>query len=175
VQKVLRNALALASMVCATLVWGQETMALRSSSIVDGKIAKVHACPDMGGKDRSVHLQIDGLPAGTRFVTIVVDDPDALQPAGKVWVHWNVFNIAVDGSSLTIPAGQPPKGDTGRSSGDMQGFEGMCPPNGTHTYRFAAFATAEKWTPPAKTLTIEATEAALGPKALGKALLTGKF
>ena len=32
-------------------------------------------------------------PAGTRSIALIMDDPDAMEPAGKVWVHWVIFNM----------------------------------------------------------------------------------
>ncbi len=170
-----RTWMVVASLLGLSPVYAQGNMALSSNSVVDGKIAKVHGCPDMGGKDTSVHLQIDQIPAGSRYVSIVVDDPDARKPAGKVWVHWNLFNIPVNESRLTVREGQTPQGDVGRSSGNMRGFEGMCPPDGVHTYRFAVYATADKVAPASRPMTVEDTDAKLGGQALSKALMTGRY
>ena len=38
-------------------------------------------------------LTISGIPEGTKSLTLIMDDPDAMEPAGKVWVHWVVWNI----------------------------------------------------------------------------------
>ena len=32
-------------------------------------------------------------PAGTRSIALIMDDPDAMEPTGKVWVHWVMYNI----------------------------------------------------------------------------------
>ena len=68
-------------------------MELSSSSIVGGQIQQPHACRGKGGTDQPLQLTIRGLPADAKFIAIVSDDPDAVKPAGKVWVHWNVFNV----------------------------------------------------------------------------------
>ena len=38
-------------------------------------------------------LTISGIPAGTKSLSIIMDDPDAMGAVGKVWVHWVAWNI----------------------------------------------------------------------------------
>ncbi|HSW17240.1 MAG TPA: YbhB/YbcL family Raf kinase inhibitor-like protein [Ramlibacter sp.] len=150
-------------------------MELSSSSIVGGQIQKPHACRGQGGTDQPLQLSIRSLPADTQFISIVADDPDAMKPAGKVWVHWNVFNVPAQGD-MTIAAGQPPSGDVGQTTGGARGYEGPCPPDGVHTYRFAVFATREKLQVDTRTpLTIQAFEAKHGSQVLAKAQIEGRF
>jgi Raf kinase inhibitor-like YbhB/YbcL family protein len=151
-------------------------MKVTSSSIVDGRIAKPCACRTQGGSDQTPQLTVDDIPSEAKYLCIVGDDPDAMKPAGKVWVHWNVFNVPVTGRFLA-DAGQKLTGDAGRTSGGASGgYEGPCPPDGMHTYRFAVFATRDKL--PVDTQaewTIDAFEAKFGPQVLDKAVLTGQF
>lgn len=169
----------LAITLCSALPSLADTpIELTSASITDGRIAQEHSCPAKGGSGKSLQLTVRGLPAGTKYIGIVADDPDAVRPAGKVWVHWNLFNVPAAGE-LTVPAGQPPAGDAGRTSGNAKGYEGMCPPDGEHTYRFAVFAYKEKlelggFFGPAP-MTIDAFESKYRDRILGKALITGKF
>lgn len=150
-------------------------MQVASSAIVGGHIAQVHACRGKGGADQPPPLSIRGIPAGANYVSIVADDPDAVKPAGKVWVHWNVFNVPASGQR-DLAAGEPLAGDVGRTSGGARGYEGMCPPDGVHTYRFAVFATREKLKVDAShPWTIDRFEAKFGAEVLAKALVTGKF
>jgi Raf kinase inhibitor-like YbhB/YbcL family protein len=151
-------------------------MELSSSGIVEGRIAKPHACRAKGGSDQPPPLDIREIPSEGRYVAIVADDPDAVRPAGKVWVHWNVFNVPAAGRHMEIAAGQQLTGDVGHTSGNGRGYEGMCPPDGVHTYRFAVFAlqdkvkidTAEAWT-------IDAFEVKYGSQIVARALITGQF
>ena len=39
-------------------------------------------------------LTVSGIPEGTKSLSLIMDDPDAMEPAGKVWVHWVLWNIA---------------------------------------------------------------------------------
>ena len=43
--------------------------------------------------NREPQLTIGGTPEGTKSLALIMDDPDAMEPAGKVWVHWVVWNI----------------------------------------------------------------------------------
>jgi Raf kinase inhibitor-like YbhB/YbcL family protein len=150
-------------------------MELTSSSIVGGQIQKPHACRGKGGTDQPIQLTIRGLPPDTNFISIVADDPDAVRPAGKVWVHWNMFNVPARGN-LAIAAGQHLSGDAGHTSGGAPGYEGMCPPDGVHTYRFAVFASRDKLQiDTRKPWTIDTFEAKYGDQLLAKAQITGKF
>lgn len=150
-------------------------MELSSSSIVGGQIQKSHACRAKGGTDQPMQLSIRGLPPDTHFISIVADDPDAVRPAGKVWVHWNMFNVPAQGN-VAIAAGQQLSGDIGQTSGGGRGYEGMCPPDAVHTYRFAVFASGDKLqVDTRKPWTIDAFEAKYGSQVLAKAQITGKF
>jgi Raf kinase inhibitor-like YbhB/YbcL family protein len=150
-------------------------MKLSSSSIVGGQIQQPHACRAKGGTDQPLQLTISELPADANFISIVADDPDAMRPAGKVWVHWNVFNVPANGA-LTITAGEKLSGDEGQTSGGRRGYEGMCPPDGVHTYRFAVFASRDKLQADTPTpCTIDAFEAKYGSQVLAQAQITGKF
>ena len=114
-------------------------MKLISEGISNGKINKLHACSRKGGKDVSPQLVLSGIPNGTKSISIIMDDPDAIKPAGKIWVHWNVFNIKVNGESYSLSSGKKPSGTIGKGHGGS-GYKGMCPPDGKHTYRIAIYA-----------------------------------
>ena len=154
-------------------------MSVNSSSFVNDMIAKVHACNKMGGKNQSPPVSITGLPDGSSHIAIIMDDPDAKPVAGKTWVHWNVFNIEVEGNNYSIDAAKKPEGLIGKNSGGS-GYGGMCPPNGKHTYRLAAFALKEAVKVKAsgwggKAYTIEKFEKDFKASILAKAVITGDF
>ena len=161
----------------ASLSSAQVSLTVQSEGIVQGKIAKPHACRKMGGQDLAPALSITGIPSEAKFVAIVADDPDAVSVAGKTWVHWNWFNIPAM-PTLTIDAGKTPQGDAGKTS-QGKGYEGMCPPNGTHTYRFAVFAMSERvdvsgFLGPTA-MTIESFESKYKSAIVGKGEITGQF
>lgn len=155
-------------------------MSISSESIVDGHVAKEQACRKKGGRESSPQLTVSGIPAEAKFLSIIVDDPDARPVAGKTWVHWNVINIPVEGSSFSIAAGEKPaSGVVGKQSGGS-GYGGMCPPNGKHTYRFVAFAHSSEV--PAKTsgwsgkaYTVERFRDDFSDAVIGEASVTGDY
>ncbi len=78
-------------------------------------------------------LIIEDIPAGTKSLALIVDDPDA--PMGT-WVHWVSFNIPVVSQidEDSIP-GKQGINDFGRKD-----YGGPCPPSGTHRYFFKIYA-----------------------------------
>ncbi|MDD4953925.1 MAG: YbhB/YbcL family Raf kinase inhibitor-like protein [Candidatus Omnitrophica bacterium] len=96
----------------------------------NGSIPKKFTCD---GQDISPKLKIEDIPADTKSLALIVDDPDA--PRGT-WVHWIVYNIPpvsyIDENSVP---GEQIKND----SGDY-GYGGPCPPSGTHRYFFKIYA-----------------------------------
>lgn len=88
-------------------------------------------------------LEIEGVPAETKSVALVMDDPDAVEPAGKVWDHWVVWNI--DPTTSTIPEDWNVSGAVqGRNDYGEQGYGGPNPPDREHTYRFRLFALDQR-------------------------------
>lgn len=96
-------------------------------------------------KDRNVNppLSIKGVPGGAESLALVMDDPDAVKPAGKVWDHWVVWNIDPDTESIeedSVPSGSV----EGTTDYDERGYGGPNPPDGLHRYRFRLFALDRK-------------------------------
>lgn len=84
-------------------------------------------------------LGIANVPEAAETLALVVDDPDAVEPAGKVWDHWIVWNIPTD--LTTIPEGWDPDDATeGTNDFGEVGYGGPSPPDTEHRYRFKLFA-----------------------------------
>jgi Raf kinase inhibitor-like YbhB/YbcL family protein len=97
------------------------------------------------GANTSPPLAWSGVPAGSRSVALVVDDPDA--PGGP-YIHWVVDNI--DPAQSAISAGEVPQGaQQTLNSGGHVGYTGPCPPSGTHHYRFTVYVLRSPLTLPA--------------------------
>ena len=106
-------------------------MEVRSPEFENGKIIpRKFTCE---GDDFNPKLIIDDIPAGTKSLALIVDDPDA--PMG-IWVHWVSFNIPVVSQidEDSIP-GKQGLNDFGRKE-----YGGPCPPSGTHRYFFRLYA-----------------------------------
>ena len=66
-------------------------MELTSSAFADGaEIPRKY-----GYKDENVSppLTISGIPPKAESLALIMEDPDAKEAVGKVWVHWVVWNI----------------------------------------------------------------------------------
>ena len=107
-----------------------------------GAIPKRHTCQ---GEDVSVPLAWSGVPAGTKTLVLIVDDPDAPDPAAPrmTWVHWALYNIPPTASGLkeAIKSGELPKGTLeGLNDWKRAGYGGPCPPIGRHRYFHKLYA-----------------------------------
>jgi len=104
-----------------------------------GDIPRVHTCD---GDDGSPELNWNGIPDGTGSLVLIVDDPDAPDPAAPkmTWVHWLLYNIPVDATGIAA-AGRLPEGAMqGLNDWKRTGYGGPCPPVGRHRYFFKLYA-----------------------------------
>lgn len=105
-----------------------------------GAIPEKYTCE---GGDVSPPLAWTGLPAGTRSLALIVDDPDAPDPAAPktTWVHWVLYNLPPTANGLpegatVLPAGTQP----GLNDWRRTGYGGPCPPVGRHRYFHKLYA-----------------------------------
>lgn len=118
-------------------------LTLSSSSFAgNGEIPKKHTCQ---GGDVSAALAWSDLPAGTKSVALIVDDPDAPDPAApqRTWVHWIVYDIPPAVTSLAEGAGGsglPAGARSGRNDFGRTSYGGPCPPIGRHRYFHKLYA-----------------------------------
>ncbi|RME21473.1 MAG: YbhB/YbcL family Raf kinase inhibitor-like protein [Deltaproteobacteria bacterium] len=107
-----------------------------------GEIPRVFTCQ---GDDTSPPLAWSDAPDGTRSLVLIVDDPDAPDPAAPkmTWVHWVLYNLPADSSGLpqgVSPAALPPGTLQGLNDWKRTGYGGPCPPIGRHRYFFKLYA-----------------------------------
>ncbi|MFW6321644.1 MAG: YbhB/YbcL family Raf kinase inhibitor-like protein [Halohasta sp.] len=96
---------------------------------------------EYGYTERNVNppLEVDGVPDEAESLALVVDDPDAVDPAGKVWDHWVVWNV--DPGTTTIPEDWDATAAVeGRNDYGDRGYGGPNPPDREHSYRFRLYA-----------------------------------
>ncbi len=94
------------------------------------------------GAGESPDVAWDGIPAGTKSLVLILDDPDA--PNGR-FTHWIVYNIPPVSGELAraqpnakVLANGAQQGDTSDGS---RGYYPPCPPIGTtHRYVFRLYA-----------------------------------
>lgn len=97
------------------------------------------------GDGISPPLEWSGLPEGTKAVVLIVDDPDAPDPAAPktTWVHWVLYNIPLSVSGLPqgVAVEDLPKGTKeGLNGWQRAGYGGPCPPIGRHRYFHRLYA-----------------------------------
>jgi Raf kinase inhibitor-like YbhB/YbcL family protein len=149
---------------------------LMSSAFVEGgNIPTRYTC---SGEDTSPPLAWSDAPEGTRSFALIVDDPDAPDPAAPkmTYVHWVAYNIPAATTKLAEGAGKGamPTG-TGEGYNDWKKPEygGPCPPIGRHRYFFklSALDTTLDLSRPTKA----DLEAAMKGHVLGTAQLMGTY
>ena len=130
-------------------------------------IPKKYTCD---GENINPPLQISGIPAGTKSLVLIVDDPDA--PMGT-WVHWVVWNISPD--TTLIEENSVPQGSIqGVNDFGKNTYGGPCPPRGTHRYYFKLYALNTKL-PLNPSATKKDVEKAMEGAILEKAELVGLY
>jgi Raf kinase inhibitor-like YbhB/YbcL family protein len=97
------------------------------------------------GDDLSPDLSWRGLPEGTRSLVLMVDDPDAPDPAAPkmVWDHWLLYNLSPVADGLpegVLPEKLPAGTREGVNSWGRTGYGGPCPPIGRHRYFHILYA-----------------------------------
>ncbi|SRR5579883_3471388 len=110
-----------------------------------GMIPHLYTCD---GADISPPLSWSGIPSGTQSLALIVDDPDAPDPAAPkmVYVHWVLFNLPPSALGLAENVGSVLPEGTGEGRNDWQrtGYGGPCPPIGRHRYFFKLYALDQR-------------------------------
>ena len=91
------------------------------------------------------HFPGMGCLAGARSLVLIVDDPDAPDPANPrvTWVHWVLYNLPDSSSGLpesVAPGDLPEETLQGSNDWHRTGYGGPCPPIGRHRYHFKLYA-----------------------------------
>ena len=101
-----------------------------------------YTCED---EDMTPPLSWSGVPAGTMSLALIVDDPDAPDPAAPkmTWVHWVLYNMPPDTNGLAedLLSEDLPEGTLeGVNDWKRPGYGGPCPPVGRHRYFHKIYA-----------------------------------
>jgi len=97
------------------------------------------------GKNMSPPLSWSGVPGDAKSLSLIVDDPDAPDPAAPktIWTHWVLYNLPASDGTLSegAKAADLPQG-TREGTNDWKriGYGGPCPPIGRHRYFFKLYA-----------------------------------
>jgi Raf kinase inhibitor-like YbhB/YbcL family protein len=97
------------------------------------------------GSDISPPLEWTGVPDGAKSLVLIVDDPDAPDPAAPkmTWVHWVLYDLPPDARALPegVASSDLPAGTReGRNDWKRTGYGGPCPPIGRHRYYHKLYA-----------------------------------
>ncbi len=121
----------------------QRVGALRLGSPAFAHSAAIPAKYTCEGLGVSPPLEWSGVPANARSLVLIVDDPDAPDPAAPqtTWVHWLLYNVptstrALPEAASSLPAGAVP----GLNDFNDAGYGGPCPPVGRHRYLHKLYA-----------------------------------
>jgi Raf kinase inhibitor-like YbhB/YbcL family protein len=155
----------------------EETMKLTSTAFTENQsIPKLYTCE---GQDRSPPLTWSGVPANAKSLALILDDPDAPDPAAPrmTWVHWVLYNIPVTASGLAegVISSALPKGALeGLNDWQRTGYGGPCPPIGRHRYFHKLYAL-DTVLPDLKKPTKAALEKAMKGHVIAETQLIGTY
>ena len=140
------------------------------------QIPKKYTCQ---GEDISPPLHWSSAPAGTKSFALIVDDPDAPDPAAPkmTWVHWVLYNIPAATSARAegvSSSALPPGAIEGPNDFKQVRYGGPCPPIGRHRYFHKLYAL-DSLISPGKALDKPGLEAAMRGHVLGQIELVGTF
>lgn len=88
-------------------------------------------------------IVFEDVPSEAESLALVMDDPDAVEPAGKVWDHWVLWNIETSVSEVS-EGSVPPGAVEGQNDYGDNGYGGPNPPDKEHTYIFKLYALDTK-------------------------------
>jgi Raf kinase inhibitor-like YbhB/YbcL family protein len=133
--------LALAFTLFSGAALGEGRMRLVSTVFShQGAIPLLYTCE---GKDVSPPISWSDVPPGTKSLALIVDDPDAPDPAAPkmTWVHWVLYNLPPTSNGLPESVKTlPPGTKEGVNDWKRTGYGGPCPPIGRHRYFHKLYA-----------------------------------
>src|SRR3989338_828503 len=132
-----------------------------------GKIPSKYTCD---GADVNPPLAISDVPPNAKSLVLIMDDPDAVKPAGKVWDHWIVWNIP---HGTTRIDGEP-SAVTGKGTSGYLNYHGPCPPDREHRYYFKLYALDTMLNLPEGS-TKKQVEDAMKGRVLAETTLVGRY
>lgn len=128
------------------------------------------------GDDMSPPLRWSDVPAGTRSLAIVIDDPDAPR---RIFRHWSLYDLP--SATRSLKEDQPTTGELknltrqGRNDFDDTGYRGPCPPQGEeHEYLFFIYALSEPLKLDGNAEPVEVSDAIRG-RVLGTGSFSGMY
>ena len=150
-------------------------MNLTSSAFQGGsEIPVKYTCE---GRDTSPPLAWSGVPPLAKSLALIIDDPDAPDPAHPqvTWVHWVVYNVPPNAGLLAEGVKWlPPGAVEGMNDWGRKGYGGPCPPVGRHRYVHRLYAL-DVVLPNLGPVSKAKLEAAMKPHIVAQAELVGTY
>jgi len=140
----------------------------------EGAIPSLYTCE---GKDVSPPLSWSEIPPGTKSLALILDDPDAPDPAAPkmTWVHWVLYNLPPTNDGVPEGVKPLPAGTKeGMNDWKRTGYGGPCPPIGRHRYFHKLYAL-DTVLPDLKQPTKAKLEEAMKGHILSEARLMGTY
>jgi len=127
---------------------GSEVISVSSMKVTSpafspsGPIPAKYTCE---GLNLSPPLAWSDAPEGTKSFALIVDDPDAPDPAApqRTWVHWVLADIPATETHIdegASPSGLPSGTRIGKNDWGKPAYGGPCPPMGRHRYFHKVYA-----------------------------------
>ena len=97
------------------------------------------------GLNISPPLAWSGVPARASSLVLIIEDPDAPDPAAPLltWTHWVVYNLPASLNGLpegVLGQDFPSGAREGLNDWNNTGYRGPCPPVGQHRYMHKLYA-----------------------------------
>jgi len=122
-------------------------------------------------------LAVSGIPEMTESLVLIMDDPDAMGPAGKVWLHWLVWDIFRNEPEQEDEMDSFPGNNCIEGESDFYGevgYGGPAPPDKRHTYVFKLYALDSELDLPDKSTKAD-VEKAMEGHIIEQTQLTGTY
>ena len=125
-------------------------------------------------------LKIECAYTRIKRLALIMDDPDAMEPAGKVWVHWVVWDISPGALKILEDEGYKSQtvdilqSDYGMTDFGEVGYGGPAPPDKRHTYVFKLYAL-DSWLDLPEGSTKSELEKAMEGHIIEQTQLTGTY
>ncbi len=151
------------------------SLTLTSSAFTHGsEIPAKYTCE---GQDISPPLAWSSVPAEAKSLVLIVDDPDAPDPAAPkmTYVHWVLYNLPTSATSLAEDVERLPAGTlAGLNDWRRADYGGPCPPIGRHRYFHKLYAL-DTVLPDLNTPTKAALEARMKGHVIAQTELVGTY
>jgi len=123
-------------------VTGQKPETLDVQSSAFGMNGPIPAKYTADGEDVAPPLAWNAPPPTAKSIAIIVDDPDAPDPAApqRTWVHWVVTGIPATTTSIAGGSALPYGSVLGINDFRQRAWGGPSPPIGRHRYFFKVYA-----------------------------------